>query len=49
MGVSNEFFDEDKFFDEGDIYSEDAREEMVANGELSAAEAGFMRGVDRAG
>lgn len=33
---------------ESDIYSEESREEMVENGEISDFEEAFMRGYDEA-
>lgn len=41
--------DEDEYFeDDENIYSEDVRELLLEDGELSPEEAGFMQGYDEA-
>lgn len=39
--------DEDEF-DEGTIYDEEGREDLVADDEMSAEEEGFMKGYEEA-
>ena len=44
-----EKIDEEEYFgDDENIYSEDVRELMLEDGELSPEEAGFMQGYDEA-
>ncbi len=42
-------FDEEYFEEDENIYSEDVRETLLADGELSPEEAAFMQGYDEAG
>ena len=41
-------WDEDFFEEDENIYSEESRELLLEDGELSPEEAGFMRGYDEA-
>jgi hypothetical protein len=44
-----EFEEEEFFTDEENIYSEESREMLLDEDELSPSEAAFMRGYDEAG
>jgi len=47
MAKENADLDEEEF-DEGSIYDEEGREDLVSDDEMSAEEEGFMKGYEQA-